>query len=144
MNSMKIARKAPMRIVSLIALCFVPCLPCTAFASDPDTGVIVKKVFDAEETSWKSSDKPKPPVNGVNQEEVNKLLQPIRLEKLLSTDERLLTGFPSTLPNIAKAYVVDMEKEDQLKDVDPFVTKEFKGQLFKWVKLVLKEKGYSV
>ena len=36
-----------MRIVSLIALCFVPCLPCTAFASDPDTGVIVKKVFDA-------------------------------------------------------------------------------------------------
>ena len=106
-------------------------------------GAMFKKVFEAEETAWKSSDKPKPPVNGVDPEKVNALLQPIRLEKLLSTDERYTKDFPESLPSIVKEYVADMEKEDQLKDVDPFVVKAFKGELFKWVKIVLKEKGYT-
>ena len=46
-NTKKITRKSLMRIVCLIALCCATCLPGAAFASDPDTGVIIKKVFDA-------------------------------------------------------------------------------------------------
>jgi len=47
MHQKKITRKSPMRIVFLIAWCCVPCLPSAAFTSDPDTGIIIKKVFDA-------------------------------------------------------------------------------------------------
>jgi hypothetical protein len=36
-----------MRIVFLIALCCATCFTGTVFPSDPDTGTIVKKVFDA-------------------------------------------------------------------------------------------------
>jgi hypothetical protein len=47
MHQKKITRKSTMRIVFLIALCCTSCLPNAAFASDPDTDVIMKKVLDA-------------------------------------------------------------------------------------------------
>jgi hypothetical protein len=43
----KITRKSTMRIVFLIALCCITCLPKSVLASDPDTGTIIKKVIDA-------------------------------------------------------------------------------------------------
>jgi hypothetical protein len=61
-----------------------------------------------------------------------KYLQPIRLEKLLSKDEQLTVGYPTTLPQIVKMYCADLEKETD--DVDPEAWKAAKKNLFQWVR----------
>lgn len=74
-----------------------------------------KVVFEAEETKWRGSDGHKEKVRDLaNQPDYSYLLQPIRLEKLLSRDERYRMGYPETLPQIVKAYFEDLAAEGQL------------------------------
>ena len=107
-------------------------------------GAMFKQVFEAEETGWEGKKKEKGPREpGPNQEEVNKLLQPIRLEKLLSKDEAYTREYPKSLTDIVKAYAADMEKEGQFENVDERVVKSAKNKFFPWIKLMMAEKGYS-
>jgi hypothetical protein len=81
-------------------------------------GTRLKFVFEAEETKWTKGDQ-----NAKEQKEREKdtsfelvahLLQPIRLEKLLSRDETYLVQYPKSLPNICKDYIKDLEEEGQI------------------------------
>lgn len=88
---------------------------------DRPEGVVVsikgdryKVVFAAEDSKWArgGSETKAPKVDsGIK---FDHLLQPIRLEKLLSRDEAYLTRYPSTLALIASDYVADLIKEDQI------------------------------
>jgi hypothetical protein len=71
-----------------------------------------KKTFDAEEIAWKKTDKKQQIV--ISGLEVDYLLQPLRLEKLLSRDERYLRDYPRTLPDIIRDYVKDLNDEGEI------------------------------
>lgn len=96
-----------------------------------------KVVFEEEETQW--TGKPKDGNKGENTRptiDVSHLLQPIRLEKLLSKDERYLTGYPKSLPTIAKDYTTDLIKEGQITGTDAEVNgmkKSLGSRLFKFI-----------
>lgn len=83
-------------------------------------GTRYKKVFAAEETQWKKPDEAYRAAKEKADQgpDLSHLCQPIRLEKLLSRDERFLVGYPTTLKLIADEYVKDLEIEGQLVDVD--------------------------
>lgn len=72
-----------------------------------------KKVFEAEETKWtEGSAGPKPPkIEGYD---ASHLLQPIRLEKLLSRDEKYLRLYPESLRDIVADYTQDLIDEGQI------------------------------
>jgi hypothetical protein len=75
-------------------------------------GTRYKKVFQAEETKWTGVKKEKAPKSPVV--DYSYLLQPIRLEKLLSRDEAYRRDYPASLPTIVKDYVDDLIKEEQV------------------------------
>lgn len=95
-----------------------------------------KKVFNPEETAWKQTEKkiraPRPePID------VSHLLQPIRLEKMLSRDEAYRRNYPESLPLICKDYMVDLFSETEIKgseDEVKVIKKELGRNLFKFVK----------
>jgi hypothetical protein len=104
-------------------------------------GQKIKKVFEAEETQWKGV----PKADKGNQskkpefdwEAYGYLFQPIRLEKLLSRDEKYLTGYPATLPQICADYMADLLAENQIKgDADEIkaTKKIIGGHLFGFIK----------
>lgn len=105
-------------------------------------GIRYKVVFDAEETQWKKSGTIKAPkLVGVD---YSHLLQPIRLEKLLSKDERYTTNYPTSLKDIALAYLDDLVKEEQIKGSEAEVVgikKQASSAVFAFVKATFKEKG---
>lgn len=103
-------------------------------------GMLLKRVFTPEESAWTGKIKKEKTHDGP-QVDLNPFLQPIRLEKLLSKDERYLLQYPKSLPEIAKAYLADMEKEDQLKGVDEPTQKALRKHVFPWIKEMFKEKG---
>lgn len=71
-----------------------------------------KKVFDAEETKWtQGSAGPKTPKEVID---VSHLLQPIRLEKLISKDERYVRLYPESLRDIVNDYTQDLIDEGQI------------------------------
>lgn len=94
-----------------------------------------KIVFDAEETQWtKPSGQKAAPAPGVD---YSNLLQPIRLEKLLSREERLVREFPQSLPEIVKAYFADLIEEGQVQgDEDQLkaIRKGASRQVFEFIK----------
>ena len=95
----------------------------------------LKKVFEAEETQWTRPSKPK--VEKLPGYDASHLLQPIRLEKLLSKDERYLREYPSSLAAICKDYVADLVEEGQIvgdEDQIKAVKKAIGGQVFSFVK----------
>ncbi len=98
-----------------------------------------KSVFDAEETQWKKPDKEKCHVpRGTN---FDHLMQPIRLEKLLSRDESYVREFPNSLPTIVKEYVADLIKEGEISgDSDQIkaVTKGASREIFAFVRTVMR------
>jgi hypothetical protein len=106
------------------------------------SGKKFKKVFDAEETGWT---KPEKSNKGLNKKEVvdySYLCQPIRLQKLLSKDERYIREFPSTLGLIVKDYVNDLEEEGQIqgdKDRMAAIRKAATGQVFKFIKTYIEQ-----
>jgi hypothetical protein len=101
-----------------------------------------KKVFKPEETAWtKPKGVRKPP--GPKGPDVSHLLQPIRLEKLLSREEHFLVRYPESLPAICKAYAEDLVKEGQIKGTDDEIKalkKALGGQVFVFVKSLLEGK----
>lgn len=98
-------------------------------------GQRLKKVFEAEETMWKGPSKVKAPrVEGLD---VSYLLQPIRLEKLVSRDERYLTEFPRSLAKLCSDYVADLIAEDQIlgdEDQVKAIRKALGSELFRFIK----------
>lgn len=70
-----------------------------------------KKVFDPEETKWNKSDVPK--IQYINVD-VSHLLQPLRLEKLISRDERYRREYPENMQQIFKDYYQDLILEGQI------------------------------
>lgn len=104
-------------------------------------GTRVKKVFEAEETGWTKTSgvknsEPKPKVD------LSYLLQPIRMEKLLSKDERYLKDYPKSLASICKDYVADLEREGQLvgePEVVIGIKKNLGGQLFPFAKAMVEK-----
>jgi len=107
-------------------------------------GTRYKKVFDAEETQWKqgSGVKSSNPKTAVD---FSHLCQPIRLEKLLSRDERYLKNYPTSLQDIVRDYVADLIKEEQIpgtEDEIKSITKSASGQIFKFIKTIVGKMEY--
>ncbi len=75
-------------------------------------GSFYKKTFDNEEIAWKCKEK----TERVYAEapDVSHLLQPIRLEKILSRDEVYLREYPKSLSTICGLYVDDLQSENQI------------------------------
>lgn len=103
-----------------------------------------KLVFKAEDTKWK---KPSERFEGSfipkDKIDYSYLLQPIRLEKLLSRDEKYLLDYPKSLGLIVKDYVADLIKEEQIvgdKDQIKAITKGANFDIFSFVKTVVGEK----
>lgn len=101
----------------------------------------VKKVFESEETKWRGADKKyKDDKEAKSHPDVDKylpLLQPIRMEKLLSKDERYLREFPKSLPDICRDYLADLVSENQLQgdeDELKLARKALGSELFKFAK----------
>lgn len=105
-------------------------------------GTRYKVVFDAEETQWTKSGGVKAPK--VAGPDFSHLLQPIRLEKLLSKDERYVANYPASLKDIALAYLDDLIKEEQIKGTEAEIVgirKQASSTVFAFVKATFKEKG---
>jgi hypothetical protein len=101
-----------------------------------------KKVFQAEETAWTGKSGAKPPKEKGVDKDYSYLLQPIRLEKLLSRDEAYVREYPGSLPAIMKDYMADLEKEGQLpSDPDELkaAKKQATGQVFSFIKQVMNQ-----
>lgn len=81
-------------------------------------GIRYKRVFDREETKWTRPDKEKVKVDGLD---VSHLLQPIRMEKLLSRDESYIREYPKSLPIVCKAYLQDLMDEGQLTGDEAYI-----------------------
>lgn len=98
---------------------------------------LYKKVFEAEETKWtEGSEGPKPPK--LDAYDASHLLQPIRLEKLLSRDEKYLKLYPESLRDIVADYTQDLVDEGQIVHSSPLELRSIKkaagGQLFDFVR----------
>ena len=65
------------------------------------------------------------------------------IERLQSRDERYLLTYPNSLPQIAKDYLVDLEKEAQLDGIDEAVQKSLRKQVFGWIREIAKERGLA-
>jgi hypothetical protein len=95
-----------------------------------------KYVFDAEETAWtKKTRVQKEPLPELK--DFGYLMQPIRLGKILSKDERLLVGFPKSIVQIADIYIHDLVTESQVtkEDLD-FHKKDLRRQVCSFIKEV--------
>lgn len=75
-------------------------------------GQFYKNVFDAEEVRWTEKTKTLSDKISVD---ITYLLQPLRLEKLLSRDEAYIREYPESLGRICKDYMDDLIAEDQIK-----------------------------
>jgi RNA ligase len=95
-------------------------------------GRLYKKVFNPEETMWKQGSI-KPTLN--TKADVSHLLQPIRLEKLLSRDSRFMEQYPKNYMQIVYEYVADLNTEGFE------VSKDEKKQITKQLKRMIDERG---
>jgi RNA ligase len=111
-------------------------------------GLFFKKVFLPEETKWKSSDKISRNPKSFKID-VSYLLQPIRLDKLLSRDENLIRNYPKTLSGICKLYTNDLEQENQIsgnEDEKKLIYRNLGKELYPFVKTQIHQtlKDYSI
>lgn len=86
-------------------------------------GTRYKCVFEPEETEWTKCAKSEKKESEARKERreaaialYGHLLQPIRMEKLLSRDQSLTIGYPRSLPEIVNAYFSDLVKEGEIPD----------------------------
>lgn len=108
----------------------------------------LKKVFEAEETQWKKGDEK---AKAIKEEKANvalqnfgHLFQPIRMEKLLSRDEKYIREFPASLPQLCSDYVADLIAEGQIPgdaDYQKSVRKALGSELFKFAKECVSKQG---
>ena len=98
-----------------------------------------KKVFESEESPWKQTVKsPKP---GKDETDYTYLCQPIRLEKLLSKDERYIRDYPNTLRDIVKDYFADLLEENQIigtSEEIKIISKGASNYIFKFIREFMK------
>ena len=99
-----------------------------------------KVVFQAEEAKWKQADpayqKEKSDQAAAALVKYGHLLQPVRLEKLLSRDEKYLRDYPKTMGEIVKDYFQDLVKENQVDGNEVEINgirKQLAGNIFKFV-----------
>jgi hypothetical protein len=93
-----------------------------------------KQVFKPEETQWVPKKKPKE-FKQKDTTDYSHLFQPIRLQKVLSSDSTLVEEFPKSLPLIVKIYLSDLLEEKQCD----IVTKELTTQTYQFVKQYIQE-----
>lgn len=79
-------------------------------------GTFYKNVFDDEEVQWNR--KEKTIHDRVDMPDISYLLQPLRLEKLLSRDESYTRNYPESLKIICSEYFKDLEAENQFNATD--------------------------
>ncbi len=103
-------------------------------------GKLYKNVFDAEEIKWKEKNKF---INDKISMDVSHLLQPIRLEKLLSRDESYIRNYPGSLGRICSDYFKDLESENQFisneEDLLKIEKKALGKQIFYFVKSIIRK-----
>lgn len=101
-------------------------------------GVKYKKVFDNEEIAWK-----RPIITREEKIEVinvDHLIQPKRLEKLLSRDEKYKREYPESLPSLVKDYIYDLIIEGQLigeSDQIDLMRKALSRKMFNYIKSIM-------
>ncbi|HEU5116102.1 MAG TPA: RNA ligase family protein [Isosphaeraceae bacterium] len=95
--------------------------------------MLLKKVFEKETTPRVKEPKAEVPVDPEFEAAVERLLQPIRLEKLLTRDEKYIREYPKSLPKIVGDYMADLLKEGQLPQSAP-VVQEARKRAFAWVR----------
>lgn len=106
-----------------------------------------KVVFQAEDAKWKGHKDPvyqkeKSDAAAKALEKYGHLLQPVRLEKLLSRDEKYLREYPKSMGEIVKDYFVDLVKENQVEGNEVEVNgirKQLAGNIFKFVQEVVEK-----
>jgi len=102
-------------------------------------GTRLKRVFDPEDTQWRKPSETKAKTELMS---VSHLLQPIRMEKLLSKDERYIRDFPKSLSELCSAYISDLIEEGQItgnKDEIKATQKALGSQLFSFAKQAIAE-----
>ena len=109
----------------------------------PQLGHRFKRVFEQEEVMWKGK-KTNKVVGGQNEKLdhmliANEYLQPTRLKKLFTRDEKYLKNMPSSIPDMAKDYLIDLQKETE--NIDEIKFHSTKKIVFNWIKIILKEDG---
>lgn len=101
-------------------------------------GQFYKNVFDDEEVQWKQKEKS---LHNKEEIDISYLLQPLRLQKLLSRDEQYIRDYPKSLGTICSAYVKDLEQENQFKSENEDELKAEKKalgrQIFYFVKSIM-------
>jgi hypothetical protein len=109
-----------------------------------DVDIMRKCVIDPEETGWRGKSpegEEKAKLPGLKNDELFALvadhLQPIRLEKLMSRDSLYMEQYPSSLPNIVKGYLADLDKECPPPEE---MRKALGKAIFPWVKQMLEGK----
>lgn len=102
--------------------------------------VLMKRTFESEDEAW-SYKAPRPPRLDFAEAEAlcAPYWQPVRLEKLMSRDERFARDYPSSLPDIVSAYVNDLVTESP--DLDEATAKLVRKGAFKAIKGMLAERG---
>lgn len=101
-------------------------------------GARYKKVFEAEETQWRGGEKEKKEcVAKAERINIDHVLQPIRLEKLLARDERYIKEYPASLASLCSDYTTDLIEEKQItgtEDEIKAVRKALGSKLFGFIK----------
>jgi hypothetical protein len=101
-------------------------------------GHLYKNVFDNEEVKWKQTEKV---IRTKQSIDISYLLQPLRLEKLLSKDEKYIKEYPESLGRICKDYVNDLEQENQFRSTNEddlkIEKKELGRSIFYFVKSIV-------
>lgn len=98
-------------------------------------GQRIKQVFAPEETQWTQPSKTKS--EKVDGPDVSHLFQPVRMEKLLSRDEKYLKEYPKSLKQICSDYMADLIAEGQItgdEDQIKATRKAMGSQLFGFAK----------
>lgn len=105
-----------------------------------------KVVFQAEEAKWKEADpvyqKEKSDAQAQALVKYGHLLQPVRLEKLLSRDEKYMREYPKSMGEIVKDYFTDLVKENQVEGNEVEINgirKQLSGNIFKFVQEVVEK-----
>lgn len=104
-----------------------------------------KKTFKQEETAWKKAC----PIKAEKESQyentdVSHLLQPIRMEKLLSKDEAYIREYPKSLPKICSDYFQDLLSEGQIEGDEyqiKAIRKNLGSQLFSFAKEMVDKQG---
>lgn len=106
------------------------------------SNMFMKRTFESEDTAWTyKAERPPTPDRTITETLCAPFWQPLRLEKLLSRDEKYGLMYPSSLPDICRDYITDLEKEGGFPD--EATGKIVKKNVFKAVKGMMAEKGYS-